>query len=80
MVSYFNYVRSLSFTATPDYEYLYDLLYGILEDKRLHCDWEFDWLTRRAVNYFMNKDFLRDFNFYFPKYMSSLRLMTFVNN
>ncbi|ESO06674.1 hypothetical protein HELRODRAFT_63981 [Helobdella robusta] len=49
MSTYFKYVRSLSFAATPDYSYLYDLMHEILKDKKLDLDWEFDWLVKRAV-------------------------------
>ena len=49
MVSFFKYVRSLGFANDPDYEYLYNLLYSVMLERKLVLDWDFDWLSRKSL-------------------------------
>jgi len=47
--TYLRHVRSLDFTAKPDYNYLRNLFYDVLHRHSWDCDWEFDWIVQYKV-------------------------------
>ena len=44
-VSYFEYIKCLSFTSKPDYKYLKMLFVTMMKNAKHKMDYEFDWLT-----------------------------------
>jgi len=50
---YLYYVRRLDFFETPDYEYLRQLFTSVLANSGGECDWEFDWIDRQLVRFFV---------------------------
>ena len=47
---YVEYTKSLKFTEEPDYSYLQNLFYGILQDEELVYDLNYEWLLSNKIS------------------------------
>ncbi len=48
-MTYFNYVRELQFSDTPDYKYLKDLFSNLMKKNGFYLDYFYDWTPSLKV-------------------------------